>query len=165
MMPWPGLLEPFTECFGLGLLGSLCAAYLLGVNSFLFIVIFLLVHSAVWFFLDMSLMRTVEVWSSYHNCSTQDILPSPPLSHTHTHTHTRTHTHTHTEWSCWSTTSRVPGVVPERAMDISSLPSWHLEQRGGLEGPAIQATVWRKGDQTRLTGTDNRLYHMLRYYI
>ena len=88
MMPWPGLLEPFTECFGLGLLGSLCAAYLLGVNSFLFIVIFLLVHSAVWFFLDMSLMRTVEVWSSYHNCSTQGILPSPPLSHTHTHTHT-----------------------------------------------------------------------------
>ena len=78
---------------------------------------------------------------------------------------------THTEWSYWSTTSRVPGVVPKRAVDISSLPSWHLEQRGGLEGPAIQTTVWGKGHQTRLTGTDNhqtrltgtdnKLYHIL----
>ena len=74
----------------------------------------------------------------------------------------RTHTiymRTHTEWSYWSTTSRVPGVVPKRVVDISPLPSWHLEQRGRLERPAIQATVWREGHQTRLTGPDNKLYH------
>ena len=77
-------------------------------------------------------------------------------------THTPyTHTHTHTEWSYWSTTSCVPGMVPKRVVDISPLPSWHLEQRGRMEKPAIQATVWREGHQTRLTGTDNKLYHTI----
>ena len=50
-------------------------------------------------------------------------------------------------------------MVPKRVVDISPLPSWHLEQRGRLERPAIQATVWREGHQTRLTGPDNKLYH------
>ena len=57
MMPWPGLLEPFTECFGLGLTAALCINYLLGVNIFLF----LLLHTGVWFCCDLLLIKTIEV--------------------------------------------------------------------------------------------------------
>jgi ceramide glucosyltransferase len=56
MMPWPGLIEPFTECFGLGLLGALCVHYLLDVNPLLF----LLVHTAVWFIFDLLLLKLIE---------------------------------------------------------------------------------------------------------
>ena len=60
MMPWPGLIEPLTECFGLGLLASLSAGYLLGA-SFLLIVCFMVAHCAAWFTFDVILMRTIEV--------------------------------------------------------------------------------------------------------
>lgn len=57
MMPWPGLLEPFTECFGLGLTAALCTNYLFGVN----ILLFLLLHTGVWFCCDLLLIKTIEV--------------------------------------------------------------------------------------------------------
>lgn len=56
MMPWPGLVEPFTECFGLGLLGALCS-YQLHVNPYLF----LLVHTLIWFTFDLILLKLIEV--------------------------------------------------------------------------------------------------------
>ena len=60
MMPWPGLVEPFTECLGLGLLGSLAAGYLLDA-SFLLTLFFMVAHCAAWFTFDVILMRTIEV--------------------------------------------------------------------------------------------------------
>ena len=57
MMPWPGLIEPFTECFGLGLLGAMCAHHLLLANP----ILFLLVHTAVWFTFDLLLLKLIEV--------------------------------------------------------------------------------------------------------
>ena len=57
MMPWPGLVEPFTECLGLGLLGAMSTTYLLGVS----VPVFLLVHTVVWFCCDMTLLRIIEV--------------------------------------------------------------------------------------------------------
>lgn len=61
MMPWPGLLEPFTECLGLGVIGALCAYYLLGVN----ILLFLPLHAIVWFCCDLLLIKTIEVYMVY----------------------------------------------------------------------------------------------------
>ena len=58
MMPWPGLVEPFTECFGLGLLGALCLHRLLHIHPLLF----LLVHTSVWFTFDLVLLKLIEVW-------------------------------------------------------------------------------------------------------
>ena len=58
MMPWPGLIEPFTECFGLGLIGALSTRYLLHVNP----VVFLLMHTVVWFTFDLLLLKTIEVY-------------------------------------------------------------------------------------------------------
>ena len=58
MMPWPGLVEPFTECFGLGLLGALCLHRLLHIHP----VLFLLVHTSVWFTFDLVLLKLIEVW-------------------------------------------------------------------------------------------------------
>jgi hypothetical protein len=57
MMPWPGLLEPLTESICLGVVASLCVHHVLGVNPFLF----LLFHLALWFLLDLALIRVVEV--------------------------------------------------------------------------------------------------------
>ena len=57
MMPWPGLIEPFTECLGLGLLGAICIYFLLAVDPLLF----LLVHTAVWFTFDLCLLKSIEV--------------------------------------------------------------------------------------------------------
>lgn len=56
MMPWPGLIEPFTECFGLGLLGALCLYRLLSINPLLF----LLVHTTLWFTFDLILLKLIE---------------------------------------------------------------------------------------------------------
>ncbi|CAI8005913.1 Ceramide glucosyltransferase [Geodia barretti] len=56
MMPWPGLVEPFTECFGLGLLGALCLHRLLHIHPLLF----LLVHTSVWFTFDLVLLKLIE---------------------------------------------------------------------------------------------------------
>ena len=67
MMPWPGLIEPFTECFGLGLLGAVCVYYLLEVNPLLF----LLVHTVTWFIFDLLLLKLIEVYmcrASTLNC-------------------------------------------------------------------------------------------------
>ena len=61
MMPWPGLVEPFTECFGLGLLGALCLHLLLQLNP----VLFLLVHTSVWLTFDLILLKLIEVRYSY----------------------------------------------------------------------------------------------------
>ena len=57
MMPWPGLVEPFTECLGLGVLGALCLHRLLHLNP----LVFLLVHTLVWFLFDLLLMKLIEV--------------------------------------------------------------------------------------------------------
>lgn len=57
MMPWPGLIEPFTECFGLGLLGGICIYYFLAVD----LILFLLVHTTVWFTCDLFLLKLIEV--------------------------------------------------------------------------------------------------------
>ena len=57
MMPWPGLLEPFTECLGLGIITSICLNYLLNVN----IILFLVLHTVAWFCCDLILIRTIEV--------------------------------------------------------------------------------------------------------
>ena len=57
MMPWPGLLEPFTECLGLGVIAALCSSHLFDVS----VPLFLLLHVAVWFSLDLILIRTIEV--------------------------------------------------------------------------------------------------------
>ena len=56
-MPWPGLVEPFTECLGLGVLGALCLHRLLHLNP----LVFLLVHTLVWFLFDLLLMKLIEV--------------------------------------------------------------------------------------------------------
>ena len=57
MMPWPGLVEPLTECFGLALLGALCSHLLLHIDPFLF----LLVHTSIWFIFDLTLLKLIEV--------------------------------------------------------------------------------------------------------
>ena len=57
MMPWPGLVEPFTECFGLGLLGALCLYFLITLHPLLF----LLVHTSIWFTFDLMLLKLIEV--------------------------------------------------------------------------------------------------------
>ena len=57
MVPWPGLIEPFTECLGLGLLGAICIYFLLAVDPLLF----LLVHTAVWFTFDLFLLKSIEL--------------------------------------------------------------------------------------------------------
>ena len=43
MMPWPGLLEPFTECLGLGVIAATCLNYMFGVD----VVLFFILHAAV----------------------------------------------------------------------------------------------------------------------
>ena len=57
MMPWPGLMEPFSECFLLGLMASVCVSHLAGVGA----VSFFVCHVLVWFLFDMFLLRAVEV--------------------------------------------------------------------------------------------------------
>ena len=57
MMPWPGLLEPFTECLGVGVLWALCLGFCLNFS----VSLFLLVHSAVWFSMDLLLLRIISV--------------------------------------------------------------------------------------------------------
>ena len=57
MMPWPGLLEPFTECLGLGVIAATCLNYMFGVN----VVLFLILNAAVWFLCDLMLIKTIEV--------------------------------------------------------------------------------------------------------
>ena len=61
MMPWPGLLEPFTECLCLGAIGALCSSYLFSVS----VPLFLLLHTALWFYFDLMLIRTIEVGLAY----------------------------------------------------------------------------------------------------
>lgn len=56
MMPWPGLLEPFTECLGVGVLWALCLGFCLNFS----VSLFLLVHSAVWFSMDLLLLRIIS---------------------------------------------------------------------------------------------------------
>jgi ceramide glucosyltransferase len=56
MMPWPGLMEPLTECFGLGLLGAMATLRLLGLHPLLF----LLVHTALWVTFDLMLLKLIE---------------------------------------------------------------------------------------------------------
>lgn len=56
MMPWPGLLEPFTECLVLGLLASAATSYLFGVG----VVQFMAVHVSVWFCCDYLLLTIAE---------------------------------------------------------------------------------------------------------
>ena len=63
MMPWPGLVEPLTECLGLGLAGALAAWQLLGVS----VLLFLLVHTSFWLLCDMMLIRIIQV--CVHECS------------------------------------------------------------------------------------------------
>ena len=57
MMPWPGLVEPFTECFGLGLLGAVCVYQFHLLNPLLF----LLAHTSIWFIFDIMLLKAIEV--------------------------------------------------------------------------------------------------------
>ena len=57
MMPWPGLVEPLTECLGLGLAGALAAKQLLGVS----VLLPLLVHTLFWLGCDMVLIRIIQV--------------------------------------------------------------------------------------------------------
>ena len=61
MMPWPGLLEPFTECLCLGVISALCSSYLFSVS----VPLFLLLHTALWFCFDLLLIRTIEVGLVY----------------------------------------------------------------------------------------------------
>lgn len=57
MVPFPGLLEPLTECFCLAVMGGLSVRFLLGTNFLLFF----LIYSAVWFLTDVVLIRTIAV--------------------------------------------------------------------------------------------------------
>ena len=69
MMPWPGLVEPFTECFGLGLLGALCLHNLLQLHPLLF----LLVHTLVWFTFDLVLLKFIEVMYVWWDFSSKNL--------------------------------------------------------------------------------------------
>ena len=69
MMPWPGLLEPFTECLGLGIIGALCTNYLFNVS----IPLFLVLHMVVWFCCDLMLIKTIEVSNCIVNYSMQQL--------------------------------------------------------------------------------------------
>jgi len=57
MMPWPGLLEPFTECLTLGVLLSLSLYQLMDWNP----VWPFISHVCLWFFLDMCLLNQIQV--------------------------------------------------------------------------------------------------------
>ena len=57
MMPWPGLLEPFTECLTLGVILSLSLYHLLEWNP----VWPFCGHIGLWFFLDMCLLVQIQV--------------------------------------------------------------------------------------------------------
>ncbi|XP_062509508.1 ceramide glucosyltransferase-like [Corticium candelabrum] len=63
MMPFPGLLEPLTECLFLGLLGSWAASQLLDCNFYLFF----LTHCFIWFLSDLFLLSHIErgEWPSF----------------------------------------------------------------------------------------------------
>lgn len=58
--PFISRLEPFVECFGLGLLGALSSHYLLGIS----ILLFLSLHILFWFACDLALLRSIEVRKS-----------------------------------------------------------------------------------------------------
>lgn len=45
------------------------------------------------------------------------------------------------------------GVVPAGGVDSAPVPCWGVEQRGSLEGAAVQAAVWGQGNQAGLTGS------------
>ena len=57
MMPWPGLLEPFTECLLLGLLTSVATSHLFGVG----VVRFMVFHVGMWLCSDLLLLTIIEV--------------------------------------------------------------------------------------------------------
>ena len=40
------------------------------------------------------------------------------------------------------------GLVPERAVDVPSLPEWSVEQGGGVEGRPLQTPAGRESRQT-----------------
>ncbi|XP_065906026.1 ceramide glucosyltransferase-like [Dysidea avara] len=56
MMPWPGLLEPFTECLTLGVLLSLSLYQLMDWNP----VWPFIGHVCLWFLLDMCLLKQIQ---------------------------------------------------------------------------------------------------------
>eukprot|EP00731_Ephydatia_muelleri_P018739 Em0011g779a len=56
MMPWPGLLEPFTECLLLGLLTSVATSHLFGVG----VVRFMVFHVGMWLCSDLLLLTIIE---------------------------------------------------------------------------------------------------------
>ncbi len=56
MLPFPSLLEPFSECFCISLLGALSAKFL----GFSFLV-FLISYVIIWFLSDMVLLKIVSV--------------------------------------------------------------------------------------------------------
>jgi len=61
MMPWPGLLEPFTECLTLGVLLSLSLYYLMDWSP----VWPFTGHVCLWFFLDMCLLSQIQVVNQF----------------------------------------------------------------------------------------------------
>jgi ceramide glucosyltransferase len=56
MMPFPGLLEPLTECIFLGLLASWAASQLLNYCFWMFF----LCHCSIWFSSDVLLLACIE---------------------------------------------------------------------------------------------------------
>ena len=59
MMPWPGLLEPFTECLTLAILSSSSIYQLFGYNPLWPFC----GHVLLWFFLDVCLIIQIQVTS------------------------------------------------------------------------------------------------------
>ena len=70
MMPWPGLLEPFTECLTLSIVSSLSFYQLLDCNPLWPFC----GHILLWLFLDICLLIQIQV--SYFCC--QFIVGCPP---------------------------------------------------------------------------------------
>ena len=61
MIPFPTLLEPFSECLLLGFLASLCARYVLGVPF----IVFYFAHILVWMVFDFFLLKNLQVSYTY----------------------------------------------------------------------------------------------------
>lgn len=62
MIPFPTLLEPFSECLLLGFLASLCARYVMGVPF----VVFYSAHILVWMVFDFFLLKNLQVSYIYY---------------------------------------------------------------------------------------------------
>ena len=71
MMPWPGLVEPFTECLGLGLLGSLAAGYLLDA-SFLLTLFFMVMTAEGLTATDEGPAKLEGSFFKTHSCNSKE---------------------------------------------------------------------------------------------